>query len=464
MDSASRPLPAASSPAPSWWRPLDVKQKYVFVMASLAWLFDCMGQQVFVIARNPAMAELLPAGTPAGKLKEWGGDATAIFVLGWATGGLIFGAVGDRIGRARTLAITILLYGLCTGLSGFSTSITDFCIYRFITGLGVGGVFGLAVTLCADSLPDVARPRALGLLQALSAVGNMIAGLGAVFLGYRAAMNPTATSGWRALFIFGAIPALICVAFQFRMKEPEKWVRARAQGKVDGVRFGSYVSLFGEARWRKPALFGMLLCVAGVVGLWGIGFFSPELVNYTVNKSLTARHIPAAELPGHRLMWVGFTMIAQNAGSFFGMLAFTRLAQSHGRKKVFALAAVLAYISTVVAFKCLTQTWEIFVLLPIMGFFQLALFAGFAIYLPELFPTRLRSTGTSFCYNVGRFVAASGPFVQGHLQLYFARGAQTPEAQMEAFRNACCWVSAVYLLALIALPFLPETKDQPLPE
>lgn len=438
----------------NWWRLLNGTQKYVFLMASLAWLFDCLGQQVFVIARNPAIADLMPIGTKADKIREWGGYATTIFVLGWATGGLIFGALGDRFGRARCLAVSILLYGLCTGLSAASVGVTDFCLYRFITGLGVGGVFGLAVALCADSLPDAARPHALGMLQALSAVGNILAGLTAVFF----------SSSWRHLFIYGSIPALICVVFQFRMKEPEKWVIARQQGKLTGVKFGSYASLFGEARWRKAALFGMLLCVAGVVGLWGIGFFSPELVGYVITKAMTAQHVAVEEFPRKRMVWVGLTMIVQNAGSFFGMLTFTRLAHHYGRKKVFASAAVCAFLSTVVAFKCLTERWQIFVLLPIMGFFQLALFAGFAIYLPELFPMRLRSTGTGFCYNVGRFVAASGPFTLGLLQFHLAQGAVTPEAKMTAFRDACCWVSSIYLLALIALPFLPETKGQPLPE
>jgi MFS family permease len=465
MEAKLQPVPAETSSKPShWWKLLDGTQRYVFVMATLAWLFDCLGQQVFVIARSPAVTALMPPGTAPDKLREWGGYTMAIFVLGWATGGLIFGAVGDRIGRARSLAITILLYGLCTGLSGFSTSITDFCVYRFITGLGVGGVFGLAVALCADSLPDKARPQALGMLQAMSAFGNIVAGVAAIGLGYWALLHPGDASGWRSLFKFGALPALICVYFQFRMKEPEKWVAARAQGKIDGVRFGSYTSLLGKGRWRKPALFGMLLCVAGVVGLWGIGFFSPELVNYVIGKALIAQHVPAAQQPAKRLMWVGLTMIVQNCGSFLGMMTFTKFAQDYGRKKVFATAAICAYLSTVVAFKFLTEPWQIFVLLPLMGFFQLALFAGFAIYLPELFPLRLRSTGTSFCYNVGRFVAASGPFTLGMLQLHLAQGASSTEAKMDAFRSACCWVSLIYLLALVALPFLPETKGQPLPE
>jgi len=461
----SQVQPAAALPASrSWWKPLDRYQKEVFVLASLAWLFDCLGQQVFVIARNPALSSLMLPGTGPDKIKEWGGYMTSIFVIGWATGGLIFGAVGDRIGRARALAITILLYGLCTGLSGFATGMTDFAVYRFVAGLGVGGVFGLAVALCADSLPDLARPHALGLLQALSAVGNMIAGITAVILGYRQALDPQSGQAWKFLFFLGAIPPLVCVAFQFKLKEPEKWVKARAEGKITGARFGSYASLFGEARWRKPALFGMLLCVAGVVGLWGIGFFSPELVNDIIGRALAAQHVPAAQIPGRRLMWVGLTMIVQNFGSFLGMLAFTRLAHEFGRKKIFALSAVCAFASTVVVFKYLTQPWQIFVLIPIMGFFQLALFAGFAIYLPELFPLRLRSTGTSFCYNVGRFVAASGPFTLAILQKHLSEGAPTPAAKMEGFRNACCWVSLIYLLALFALPFLPETKGKPLPE
>ncbi len=461
--------PSAPAPAPaSWWKLLDRYQKEVFVLASLAWLFDCLGQQVFVIARHPALSSILSPITPPGQLQRsvqhWGQYMTSIFVLGWATGGLIFGVMGDRIGRARTLAITVLLYGLCTGLSGFSTGLLDFALYRFVAGLGVGGVFGLAVALCAEALPDRARPPALGLLQALSALGNIVAGLGAVLLGYRQFLDPQSAPAWRSLFFLGALPPLLCVFFQFKLKEPQKWVHARAAGRATGARFGSYASLFGEARWRKPALFGMLLCVAGVVGLWGIGFFSPELVNYVIGKALVAQNVPAPQIPGRALMWVGLTMIVQNSGSFLGMLAFTRLTRQYGRKKIFALSALCAFGSTVLAFKYLTQPWHIFVLLPVMGFFQLALFAGFAIYLPELFPLRLRSTGTGFCYNVGRFVAASGPFTLALLQEHLAAGAQTAGARMEAFRDACCWVSLIYLLALLALPFLPETKGQPLPE
>lgn len=134
-----------------------------FSMAALAWLFDCLDQQLFILFRDSALRSLLPKDANVG---EYGGYATSIFVAGWATGGLIFGSVEDSIGRAKTLTLTVLLYSLFTGLSALSTSWVDLAVYRFITGLGVGGVFGLAVALIADTLPDRARPGALGLLQA----------------------------------------------------------------------------------------------------------------------------------------------------------------------------------------------------------------------------------------------------------------------------------------------------------
>ena len=185
-------------PSGPWWRQLNRYHWFVFMVASLAWLFDCLDQQLFLLARNGAMKALLPAGMD---VKLYGGYATTIFVAGWATGGLIFGAVGDRIGRAKTLAFTVLLYSVCTGLSAFSKGWVDFALYRFATGLGVGGVFGLAVALVADSLPEHARPGALGLLQALSAIGNITAGSIAIILGNLEGATIPAGQSWKYMFL-----------------------------------------------------------------------------------------------------------------------------------------------------------------------------------------------------------------------------------------------------------------------
>lgn len=453
---------SATSSSGPWWRDLTSYHWFVFAMASLAWMFDCLDQQLFILARGAAMKTLLPLGLDS---NEYGGYATAIFVAGWATGGLIFGAVGDRIGRAKTLTLTVLMYSVFTGLSALSKGWIDFAIYRFVTGLGVGGVFGLAVALIADSLPDRARAGALGSLQALSAVGNVTAGLISMGVGHLVSQKTISPDvSWKLMFLIGSVPAFLCVFIQIKLKEPEKWLKAREEGRRTGAAFGSYTSLLGEARWRRPALGGMLLCVAAVIGLWGIGFFAPELVGPVIERSLREQNLPVEQIAGERGKWIGINSIFQNIGAFAGMLLMTKLAQGIGRKPAFAIAFIAALISTVAFFQVFNSTSHVYWLTPLMGACQLALFAGFAIYLPELFPTRLRSTGTSFCYNVGRFLAASGPFTLGKLQAALKAGATTPDAKIEAFRNAATYMSAIFLVGLVALLFLPETKGRPLPE
>jgi MFS family permease len=455
-------ISAAASTAGPWWKELTPYHWFVFAMASMAWMFDCFGQQVFILGRNLAITALSPGLDPA-QIKEAGGISTAIFVAGWAMGGLIFGSVGDRIGRARTLTITVLLYSVFTGVSAFVTTVPMFNLLRFITGLGVGGVFGLAVALVADSLPNRARPHALGLLQALSAIGNVAAGLTQMLFSKMEGSGIPRGSSWKYMFFVGAVPALLCVVTAMRLKEPEKWVQARAAGKATGVKFGSYASLFGEPLWRKHALLGMMLCIAGVVGLWGVGFFSPELVGPVIERSLRAAGGDPARIASDKTFWIGLNSIVQNIGAFFGMLAFAKAAQRFGRKKPFAVGFIAAFIATVGFFQFFNGKSDIW-MSAVMGGCQLALFSGFAIFLPELFPLRLRSTGTSFCYNVGRFIAASGPLTLGKLQAVLAANAHTAEAKLGAFRNAASYLSVILLVGLIAVFFLPETKGKPLPE
>lgn len=459
--SSSPSLASANDP---WWRALTPYHWFVFAMASLAWLFDCLDQQIFLLFRQQALQNLLPEGTDPTVIKKFGGYATSIFVAGWAMGGLIFGSLGDKYGRAKMLTTTVLLYSVFTGLSALSTGWLDFAIYRFITGLGVGGVFGLAVALVADSLPDRSRTGALGLLQALSAIGNITAGVISMWIGSLISSGKLSPdTAWKMAFLMGAVPAFLCVFIQFKLKEPEKWIQAREQSRISGKGMGSYVSLLGEARWRRPALLGMILCISGVIGLWGIGFFAPELVGDVISNSLRASGVAETEIAGEAAHWKGVNSIVQNLGAFFGMIAFAWAAQRVGRKPAFAIGFVGAMAATWGYFEFFNGVKDVW-MSAVMGFFQLALFAGFAIYLPELFPTRLRSTGTSFCYNVGRFLAASGPFTMGILLQKLAAGATTPEAKLEAFRETCQWMSLIFVLGLVVLVFLQETKGKPLPE
>jgi MFS family permease len=379
MSSSARNLP--------WWRSLSREQWFVFGIASLAWLFDCLDQQIFNLARDGAMEDLLG---DRHKATELGLYTTSMFLAGWALGGLTLGALGDRFGRARLLTISVLLYSLFTGLSIFSTSFYDFCLYRFLTGVGVGGVFGLAVALVADSVPETARAPALGLLQSLSSVGNISAGLFGMGISVLV-IAPFGLKPWQALFLVGSVPALLSVFLFARLKEPERWVTARAVGLKTGVKFGSYASLLGDRRWRKNAWLGLVLCSAGIVGLWGIGNFYPQIIRSIVDQHLAGKGLSVVELGREKAFWSSIALLLQNFGAFFGITVFARIAQTNGRRVAFALALVASFLSTVLVFRGLREFQQIFWMMPLMGFGQLAPFGIYAIYLPELFPTSLRS-------------------------------------------------------------------------
>ena len=484
-----------------WYREMSRYHWFVLVVAALGWLFDCLDQQLFILARPAAMKDLLQASQDS---KVYANYATAIFLAGWASGGLIFGVLGDRIGRAKTMLITILAYSICTGLSALAQGFWDFAFYRFLTGLGVGGEFAVGVALVAEVMPSRARPYTLALLQALSAFGNVSAALINIGFGM-AAERWRLESTWRWMFLVGAVPALLALVIRRRLKEPEKWEKASHEGAV-AKQLGSYGELFRNPKLRKHALLGLALACAGVIGLWAVGFFTPDLTKEVmkgsivqqvykeqiaialdrddavrVSKLVAARDFELGNSTGGALaddvlvvkkeevdpivggrldQWGGITSMMINLGAFCGMFGFGALAQRLGRRPTFAIGFVAAFVSTASVFWYLRDFSQIFWMVPIMGFCQLSLFAGYAIYFPELFPTYLRSTGTSFCYNVGRFVAAVGPLIQARLLAIFASGPHPEESRRYAGVIMC----TVFLVGLLVLPFLPETRDEALPE
>lgn len=471
---------SSSSGSGPWYRELNRYHWFVFVVAALGWLFDTMDQQLFTLARPLAMKDLIvltesetvaakeqgakPGETEkevedrvakalGAKQKAYGGYATSIFLIGWATGGLIFGVLGDRWGRVKTMLATIIVYSIFTGLSALSTDFWTFSILRFLTGLGVGGEFAVGISLVAEVMPSRARPHALGLLQALSAVGNITA-----------ALIGMAGTGWKTMFIIGTAPALLSLVVRRRLKEPEKWQSVSA---TDGVakQLGSYSELFGDPILRYRAIVGLLLASAGVIGLWGIGFFTPDLQREVFTPVFKAEGLEGPALDAKLKFWSGITSLVLNIGAFFGIYMYSHLSQYLGRRPTFALCFVGAMFSTMNVFWNLGKfngVYDIFWMVPIMGFFQLSIFGGYAVYFPELFPTRLRSTGTSFCYNVGRFVAALGPFTLGKLvgSVYSGPGYEGATG----FRYAGVTMCVIFLIGLIAIPLAPETKGKPLPE
>lgn len=386
-----------------------------------------------------------------------GNDSTFWFIIGWAIGGLFFGYVGDALGRAKTMALTILVYAIFTGLNGLATDLLTFNILRFLTALGVGGEFAAGAALVAETMPDRSRPAALGTLQALSAVGNMMGAALAYFI---------LPISWRWLFFVGAIPGLVAVFVFLKLKEPDKWREARTkflEEKAAGItkKHGSYLGLLLDPKWRGRAIIGLMLGVVGVGGLWGVGFFTPEL-----NRMIAEDYSEEA-----KERFVSMAFFLQQFGAFLGITAYTWISLTMGRRPAFAVFFVAAFVIVSYTFLFADTIAEAYILAPLVGFVTLGPFGGFAIYFPELFPTRLRSTGVGFCYNVGRFLAAIVPsfktrlkemIMAGTISLPFLLSA-VGDAQL-AIRYGSFLMIFIYPVGLIVLLFAPETKGQPLPE
>jgi len=459
--------PAGGGEKLAWYRGLTGHHWFVLIVCWLGWLFDTMDQQLFILARKPAMEQLVG---------KWGGDpvyygslATMFLVLGWATGGILFGILGDRWGRAKTLVLAVLSYSIFTGLSALSVGWIDFSLYRFLTGMGVGGAFAAAVSMVAETLPARSRPYALGFLQVLAATGNVTAA------GISLVVRPSAPifglPGWRALFLVGILPALGVLAVMRRLEEPESWRKAkeaRARGEVrDAPKMGSLKELFGDPRWRRNLVVGLVLGLAGVIGLWGIGFYLPELVREVVRDRAKAD------------WYVSMAQMLFNGAAAVGTYLFAILVGRIGRRPAFALIFTLALVSVFVVFGFMSKPGHIWWMAPLLGLGTLTVFGGYSIYFPELFPTRLRATGVGFCYNTARYIAAPGSFALGWLSRRLMADPGTPRGAQKladltflsslggvdsSFRYAAIFVSVVFLFGLAALLFAPETKGKPLPE
>lgn len=457
--STNPPAPYADAALP-WYRGLTKYHWFVLTVCWFGWLFDTMAQQLFTLSRAPAMRTLLGEAAAPEDVKYYGGVATMVLILGWATGGIFFGYLGDKWGRAKTLVVSVLFYSFFTALSAWSVTIVDFSIYRFLTGLGVGGTFAAAVSLVAETLPARSRPYALGFLQSLAACGNVAAAATSLYLKPSAMMTFFGVEwvGWRWLFLVGAIPAVLVIFVMRRLKEPEAWVKAKEaerRGELKaGQKLGSFSELFGP-KWRRNVIVGFVLGLAGVVGLWSIGFWLPELVREVVPKA-----------DGD--YYVAWAMILFNAAAAIGTYGFTMLMAKVGRRASFALMFLLAIGAVFCVFGFMTKPEHVWWMAPILGLGTLTIFGGYSIYFPELFPSRLRATGVGFCYNTARYLAAMAPFTLGLLTTQYAKLNPTFLRSMgggdSPFRYAALTVAGVFVLGLVAVYFAPETKGKPLPE
>jgi len=397
-----------------------------------------MDSTIYALVLQPALRDVLSrgAGAPpvdARAIAWYGGIIFSLFLVGWAVGGVLFGVVADRFGRTRTLVFTILVYAAFTGLAALSRTWWQLALYRFLTALGIGGEWAAGAALVAEVWPEHKRARAAGILQSAWAAGFLVA----------AATNLLMRDyGWRPMFLVGVAPALVALLVRLWVREPERWTQARAQAAPAGAR--SIGELFSP-RLRRATWAASGLAFVAVFGLWGATNWTPTLVRALPD-------VQNLDAPTQTIR-VSYATMMLNAGAVLGYLSFGPLADRLGRRAGFGIMCAGSLVMLPVTFLVPTAYVRVLVLLPVLGFFNNGIFSGFPIYLPELYPTRLRATGAGFCFNIGRVFAAAGPFLTGFLV-----------AALGTFGRAASAIAGIYLVGLAILPFAPETRGKTLPE
>jgi MFS family permease len=443
MSAPSAPSPQvqtkAQQPEAAWYAGVASYQWLVLAIASAGWVFDVYQGQIFNLTRNQLLTDILKERATDAAIKSYGDVFLAVFLLGGAVGGVLFGSLADRWGRRPMIMVTILMYSVFSGATYFATSLWEVGVTRFLVAMGVGGEWAVAASLVAEVFPKEARAHASGIFHATSVLGTWAATLAGLAVGAQ----------WRYGYLIGIAPALLVFWVAASVKEPETW-KAAASAKAAGApgpKPGSFWELFGDARWRRRALLGMLLAAVGLGSFWAVTVAGQDLM-----KELLLRHsVAKAEALRKAQFAYG---IVQTIGGGLGLLSMGPLCVRLGRRRAFAFMHIGAFLIVPITCYLPATYYQLLIVLPVFGFLTLGIHAGYAIYFPELFPTRLRASGSGFCFNGGRIVAASALVLSGWLKAL-------PDMDL---RLAITLLSGLFLLGLVVIFYLPETKGQPLPE
>jgi len=404
----------------------------ILFVAWLGWMFDGMEMGLYSGLARPALTELLQVNpaTDTGKalIGQYAGIMFALFLLGASVGGFVFGRLGDKIGRVKTMIYTVIMYAVFTGLSALAQTPWQFGACRFLGAMGMGGEWGLGVALVMETWPNAKRPVLAGLLGSSANVGFLVSALVNYYF--------ASSLGWRWVFCIGVIPALLALAIRFTVREPEKWVKARERGERPD--FGQLL----QPELRSRTILACLVSAVAVIGTWGVFQFIPTWVGNMVGGTAASGAI------GITQMWMA---LGQIIGAFVGGPA----AEWIGRRWSYAIFCVFSLISAVALYTMVTGYGPaLFALAAIAGVFTTAFFGWLPLYLPELFPTRIRATGEGITFNFGRIIAAGGVFMTGQLTVWLGGSIAKAGAVM----------SLIYVIGLVLIWFVPETKGRQLPE
>jgi MFS transporter, SHS family, sialic acid transporter len=405
----------------------------VLLAAFLGWMFDGLEMGIFPLIARPALQQMQAA--QGGVISDafvghWMGIVTAAFLLGAAGGGVIFGWLGDRVGRVRAMAWSILCYSLFTGLVYFAQQPWQLALTRFVAALGMGGEWSLGVALVMEVWPERFRPLLAGVIGAASNVGFVLIAL--VGMSFK-----VTTDSWRWVALVGAAPALLTFLIQIFVPESERWQHAvnTAPTRTRPLRETLTPPLL------KLTLFGIVLASIALIGTWGSVQWLPLWAD-----QLTGGKMPMAK---------AYTGALSGGGAIFGCLAGAWIGGRFGRRPAYFVLSLTSLISCGLLFRATTSYGAGFLVLTfIVGATTAAFYGWMPLYLPELFPTRVRATGQGLAYNSGRILAAFGALYAGQLVQHFDG----------SFAKTGAVITLIYVLGLVVIWFGPETKGRPLPE
>lgn len=470
-----------------WYSGITRYQWMVLLIASLGWVFDVFEGQIFVASMKEAIPSLVPGDTTEGEIAVFNNIALAAFLMGGALGGIFFGMLSDKIGRTRTMSITILMYSMFTFLSAFSTEWWHLAWFRFLVAMGVGGEWAVASAMVFEVFPKKARARVLGIFHASSVFGTYLAVLAGTFvIGNPAVIEWAEQRGdpslpWRIGFAIGAIPALLIVWIRWKVREPEGWVAERAKADAsDGPGMGRLRDLFSKQH-RRGTFVGVSLAAVGMATFWGVHIYGKNVLRADVVQSILveARQDQDEHVTDEEILsttenkatikrWEMLGMFLVTSGGGLGLILFGPICERYGRRATFAFYHLGGLASALVLLQLVEGRNSICVALPLFGFLTLGMHAGYAIYFPELYPTRVRGTGTGFCFNAGRILAIPALLLSGWLQkdevtLWTTAGEDGPISYFVSMpgltlNDAASWLSLLYLVGAVVLIFAPETR------
>ena len=505
-------------------------QWITLVAAFLGWMFDGFEIGLFPVVARPALVTLLGKSNEA-QVGTWLGIMTAAFLIGAATGGVLFGWLGDRIGRVRAMTLSVLAYALFSGMCGLAGSPEQIFLFRFLAALGMGGEWSLGVALVMEIWPNRSRGLLAGLIGASANVGFLLIAVISLWLG--AMIQPVGNwllnigvaerwvtelvgnGGWRLIMLCGAAPALLTFLIRLFVPESERWLEGKGKGATQhwatrdllGVLVGACGALLVVYLWKdKSRPFeaslgstgGLIVQIAGSafgLGVSVLGYTYPVL-RYLQRSALSAadpagstratlyKMLMGAALSGVALLgtwgslqnatsWAdqmeqlrgasfeersaarSYTQIASAFGAIIGTIAGALLGNAIGRRLTYTLLCLGSLISALVFFLYNDHYGPVFlVTVFVAGGLTASFYGWLPLYLPELFPTRVRATGQGFSFNFGRVLAAVGALQLGNLLGLFDN----------SYPMACSALSLFYVVGMIIIWFAPETHGKPLPD